>query len=313
MTTQRIAVIDLGTNTFHLLIVEASADGNIDILFSEKKASRIGKGGISQSIITEDAIVRAIENIRYFRQIINQYEPAKIYAMATSAFRNASNGTHVAQLIYEETGITIEIISGEREAEYIYYGVKLAVPLSMEPSLIVDIGGGSVEYIIGNNEKIFWKKSIEMGGQRLLDMFQKNDPITPEEIENLIQYFNITLLELDLAIHQYKPTTFIGSSGSFDTLSEMDIKHKGILYDLDKEKNYTLSSQSFNYFYQLLIRKNRAERMLIPGMIELRVDMIVVSSVLIHYILSKYNFPHIVTSTYAMKEGVIAQLISGKM
>jgi exopolyphosphatase/guanosine-5'-triphosphate,3'-diphosphate pyrophosphatase len=299
---QKFAIIDLGTNTFHLLIVE-----NNHITHRERIAVKIGMGGINKDVIPEDGIDRALEALKAFRLTIDKFAIIRIYAFGTSAFRNALNRNDVTNRIKQVANIEVDIISGDEEAEFIYIGVRAALDLGSNPNLIMDIGGGSVEFIIGNREKIFWQKSVEIGAQRLLEKFQKHDPITQQEIKELDQYFENTLVELLAAIHTHKPTTLVGSSGTFDTLSEIYCTQNSIAYaEDDKETPLTISS--FYSTYKELISKNRAERLLIPGMIEMRVDMIVVACCMIRYLLSKHTFNTIRVSTYALKEGVLASI-----
>jgi exopolyphosphatase/guanosine-5'-triphosphate,3'-diphosphate pyrophosphatase len=302
--TQKLAIIDMGTNTFHLLIAEWSGR-KYHITYREKLAVRIGQGGINQDIIQPDALERALNALGKFKYKINEDRIEKTFAFATSALRNASNAKLVVNKIKEVTGIDVTVISGEEEAELIYLGVRTAVPLGVEPSLIIDIGGGSVEFIIANENKSFWKRSYEIGGQRLLEKFQKTDPITPSEIDLLDDYFNEMLHDLFLATKNYNPTTLVGSSGTFDTLSDIHcIKNNITKTENDPETPLTI--ESFYNIYQELIIKNRTERMLIPGMIELRVDMIVVAVCLIRFILEKHPFKKIRVSSYALKEGVLS-------
>jgi exopolyphosphatase/guanosine-5'-triphosphate,3'-diphosphate pyrophosphatase len=311
MTKKRIAVIDLGTNTFHLLITEAS-DNEINTIYSEKVPVRIGKDGINQGFIAPDAYDRALSTMKLFREKTRLYHTDRIYATATSAFRNSRNGQELAQKIYDETGITITIISGDREAELIYFGVKEAIDLGEEKNLIVDIGGGSVEFILANKHSIFSKKSFEIGGQRLLEMFQKNDPISPEEIEGLNRYLTEQLRPLTDLMQTHHVTTLVGSSGSFDTLSDIDLQRKGGSGSVESRKEYELPIQDFETIYASLVEKDREARMLIPGMIELRVDMIVVAVVLIRFILQEYKIEKLRVSTYALKEGVVSRVLKGE-
>lgn len=224
----RIAIIDLGTNTFHLLIAEFS-NARFTMVHRERVAVKIGKGGINQGIIQEAAIHRAVNTLKDFRYKIDQFNVSTIYAFGTSALRNARNANEVVRAIKQTTDIDVHIISGDKEAEFIYLGVRWAVNLGNQPSLIIDIGGGSVEFIIGNETEILWKKSIEIGAQRLLEEFQKRDPITSEEILTLNNYFTHSLAELHDAIKTYQPITMVGSSGTFDTLSDIHCIEKNIL------------------------------------------------------------------------------------
>lgn len=303
---EKIAVIDLGTNTFHLLIASLG-DGKSTILHREKQAVKIGVGGINRGIITEGGIQRAVDCLRDFKKKLDEWKIIRVQAFGTSALRNATNGKEVIEKIKSETGIEINLISGDQEAEYIYYGVRSAMDLGDEKSLVVDIGGGSVEFIIGNRDKISWKQSFEIGAQRLLELYHKHDPITTEEVDQLNAHFEKFLDPLKVAIEKFNPITLAGSSGTFDTLSEIYCNKRGI--PIDREAGETpLTIPDFFKIYEELLSKNRIDRMGIPGMIEMRVDMIVVGSCLVNYLVRKYSFRNIRVSTYSLKEGVLATL-----
>lgn len=308
MKNRSLAVIDLGTNTFHLLITEVSPQGNYKIIFKEKVPVMIGKNGINHGIITEDAQQRAIMTLKSFRSIIDQKQVEQIYATATSAFRNAKNGKKLADKIKEETNIEVQIITGDQEAEYIFYGVNEALHLAEENALIIDIGGGSVEFIICNSHTVLWKQSFEIGAQRLLDQFHITDPISQEDVQALLQFFDQRLQDLDVACQQYQPQTLIGASGTFDTLSEIYAHKEGITLK-ESEAELPLTYQRFIEIHEEIIQKNREERLKIPGMVEMRVDMIVVASWLIHYVLQRYQITNIRVSAYALKEGLLRNVI----
>ncbi|HXA00411.1 MAG TPA: hypothetical protein VNW99_00380, partial [Cytophagaceae bacterium] len=174
MNPEKIAVLDLGTNTFNLLIAEKSEDG-MHTIHKEKTGVKLGKEGITKGFISAEAYERAINTVSHYKEVIDQYGVSKIVAVATSAFRNARNGYQLVKDIKEKTDIDVQTIAGEKEAELIYYGVKAAMDLGKSTSLLLDIGGGSVEFVICNNDKIFWKGSYEIGGQRLIDKFQNSD------------------------------------------------------------------------------------------------------------------------------------------
>jgi exopolyphosphatase/guanosine-5'-triphosphate,3'-diphosphate pyrophosphatase len=303
---QKLAIIDLGTNTFHLLIAEYD-NGRYAITHRERIAVKIGLGGINQNVIQEKGIERAVNALKNFKAIIDQYSVSKIFAFGTSALRNAHNANDVVEKIKLATTIDVRIISGDEEADFIYKGVNSAMDLGNEQSLIVDIGGGSVEFIIANQNEIFWKKSIEIGAQRLLEKFQKHDPILPSEIIDLDHHFETSLQELILNLKKLNPSTLVGSSGTFDTLSEIHCIRQSIPYH-EENSETSLTYESFHTLYKEFISKNRAERLLIQGMIEMRVDMIVVACCLIRFLLEQHSFRNLRVSTYSLKEGVLASL-----
>ena len=160
MEKNRIAILDLGTNTFHLLIASLS-DRHFEIIVKEKIPVKIGEGGINRAVISRGAKVRALSAVEKFKKIIEENAASEVMAFATSAIRSASNGTELLNDIYNATGIKAKIINGNQEAQYIFNGVRQAVDLGDTISLIMDIGGGSVEFIIGNVHTLLWKRSFE--------------------------------------------------------------------------------------------------------------------------------------------------------
>jgi exopolyphosphatase/guanosine-5'-triphosphate,3'-diphosphate pyrophosphatase len=303
---QKLAVIDLGTNTFHLMIAEINGRKN-HIIHTEKVAVKLGKAGINQDIIQEDAINRAIVTLQAFKSKMDHEGVTKIHAFGTSALRNATNASIVAERIKSSTAIGISIISGDEEAEMIYRGVNSALDLGNETSLIIDIGAGSVEFILANRTKTLWKRSLEIGGQRILELYKIHDPITPDEIQQLDKFFESSLAEVHDAIKLYPPITLIGSSGTFDTLSDLYCAENNV-FNSESDSETPLTIEYFHSVYHRLIKMNRTERMNMIGMIELRVDLIVVGCCLVRFILEKYKLNQIRVSRYSMKEGALAML-----
>ncbi len=308
---KKAAVIDMGTNTFHLLLVELNGK-EFKTIYKEKIAVKLGQGGITQNQITPEAEKRAVHTLGHFKNLIDGEAINQVFAFATSAVRNATNGPDFVHKVKEQLGIQIHVISGEEEAQLIYEGIHFSGALDEHPSLMMDIGGGSVEFIIGNAQKVFWKRSFEIGGQRLLDAFHYHDPILPEEVEKLELYCGEKLQPLLEAIATYQPSGFVGASGTFDTL--IDMYYATMLQcKLTGEHVFELPVNDFYQLFQLLVTKNRAERLLIPGMIAMRVDMIVVASCLIDFILQHVQVGSIRCSHYSLKEGAVSRMLSGEI
>lgn len=293
------AIIDLGTNTFHLLV-----SAGRKVLLEERRAVRIGMGGINSNTITADAEARAEACLKEYARLARLHGAEHIRAIGTSAFRNAANGVEVAFRLEAATGIPIRIISGEEEASLIWEGIRSGMDLGDQKNLLVDIGGGSVEFILADRHRIFWKKSIETGGQRLLERFTPDDPILPEQVKRIDDHLKDELKPLAEPLARYAPSDIIGSSGSFDTISEIHCHRTGLLYLPGPETPVTMSS--LISICDELIGKSRSDRMVIPGMIELRVDMIVVASILIRRVLAMHPFRQVRVSGYSLKEGIRA-------
>src|SRR5690606_5513159 len=194
----KIAIIDMGSNTFHLIIARVWAD-KWEVLYRTHEAVKIGRGGINNGTILPEAFDRALTAMRAFRDMADAYGVQEIYAYGTSAIRNARNGTDLARRIEVETGIRVNIIAGDEEASLIFAGVQAALKLD-RTSLVMDIGAGSVEFIVGSDAGVLWKKSFEIGAQRLVEKFQHHDPIIPDEIAAIDQYLSQALAPLSEAI-----------------------------------------------------------------------------------------------------------------
>lgn len=308
MEHQPLAVIDLGTNTFHLLIAIKDTTAGFTTLHAEQFVARIGKGGINQGIIADEAYQRALQALQHFRQKLDNYGVTadKVFATATSAIRNASNGKALIADIFAQTGIEVKVISGDEEAALIYLGVRAFMqPLGDENALILDIGGGSVECIICNKGGILWKQSFEIGAQRLLDKFMQSDPISVIAVMKLQEYLQEKLISLTNAVHQYAPQVLIGASGAFDTLAAIYQKKQSSVAKDIPANVMALTPEDFKEIYEELLIRNKQERLAIPGMLEMRVDMIVVASCLIDLILNQYGITKIRVSAYALKEGLL--------
>lgn len=309
MLQQRVAVIDLGTNTFHVLIAEVSELG-FNKLHSDKIPVKIGQGGISDGMITPDAQERAIAAIESIHKTLQQYKVPdnKTWVVATSAFRSAKNGKELAEEIEKRTGLVIQIINGDTEAEYIYQGAKAALDIGNTTSLIMDIGGGSVEFIVANQKRVFWKQSFEIGGQRLLDKFMRTDPITELDIQRMNIFLEEKLWGMSEVIFNYSPKVLIGCSGTFDTLAEInDARYPEGESLRSSPTEAAMDLDDFHEVYQALVWKNREQRLKIDGMAEMRVDMIVVAVCLVRFILDRYDLEHIRMSTYSLKEGLLSK------
>jgi exopolyphosphatase/guanosine-5'-triphosphate,3'-diphosphate pyrophosphatase len=304
----RIASIDLGTNTFNLLI--ADVDGkDLHIVHRDKRGVKLGRNGINRKTISADAWERGISTLADYAEEIKQFGPDRVAATATSAIRNADNGSAFIKEVYEKFGITIRIIDGKEEARLIYKGVCNAVPIGHEPVLIMDIGGGSIEFIIADNSGILWHNSFEAGASRLLELFNPSEPITTSEIQSIENHIEQQAAELFEMAQNYRLNTLIGSSGSFDALANMAsfILNGGPVSN--DSKFFEIPLRTYRHIHQILLQSTTEQRINIPGMDLIRVELIVIGSILIHHIINKLALNCMIQSSYAIKEGVIFDAI----
>ena len=300
----RIAVIDLGTNTFHLLIAEVVKQ-NFDILYKTNVPVKLGEGRINENMIIPTAFNRGIACLENFAETIKEFKVDQVKATATSAVRSSKNGKDFVEAVLKTCGILIEVISGDDEAELIYQGVKLSGAIK-QSSLIMDIGGGSVEFILCDTEKLIWKKSYNIGAARLAQHFFKSDPINDEDKNALLYHIQAELAALFEKCEHYKPKILIGSAGAFETFAELIIKRKNYPVDIATAKTYAFNYDEYIETAIELLNRNHSERAAMKGMIPLRVDMIVMATLITNYVLGRAKVNEIILSTYDLKMGSLA-------
>jgi exopolyphosphatase/guanosine-5'-triphosphate,3'-diphosphate pyrophosphatase len=307
----RIAVLDLGTNTFNLLIAEKSIQNKYTILHSSKKPVKLGEGGINRGEIIQAAFDRGIKAISDHHNTIRQFEVSKVYAFGTSGLRTATNGDLFLSEIEEITGIRVEIISGEYEAELIYFGVRQTIPGHNGKYLILDIGGGSNEFIIADNQKIYWKKSYKLGIARLLDKFKPSDPIKTDEIDLVCKYIRDEVSEIKTLAKEFGIDTLVGASGSFETFAAM-IEASDELIETQVAlfpQAVTISNADFYSLYEKLIHSTSNERAKMKGLEPMRIEMIVLACLFTKFIIEMLDIKVIIQSNFALKEGAVYQLL----
>lgn len=304
----RIAILDLGTNTFNILITEKHT-GNFHQIYRNKHAVGLGKGGIQKSFITPEAEQRAMDCLSDFNDIIKKHQVDTVKAFATSAVRSAKNGKEFVSKVYDQFQIDVDVISGDKEASLIWMGVQQAVNMNKEPSLIIDIGGGSIEFIIGNEDEIFWKESFNLGASRLLQQFAPENPIQTSTKEAIETHLDKALTSLWENANIYKPEILIGSSGSFDTLADLILNRFHHIESLQNATSYQYDMNEYHQVSDAILASTTEERKQMKGMIEMRVDMMVIATIIVNFILEKLDINKMTLSTYSLKEGVLKTLL----
>ncbi len=293
------AVIDLGTNTFHLLIVEGNGNGRLEEIYRKRIFVQLAEESITR--IGAGAFERGLTALREYREALDKHEVTNVRAFGTAALRRAENSVEFRAAIKKETGIEVEVIGGDEEAKLITEGVRLAIPMDEKPVLIMDIGGGSVEFIIANNEDVFWAQSFPVGVAVLFNDFHKNEPISPKEIANVRQFLDKKLASLKTALRAHHVDALVGASGTFDVLEAM-------LVDMKPHPLHAiLQAKDFYPIYEKIVSAGLDERLKINKLPAQRAQLIVVALVLIHYVLDLIEVEKIIVSMYAMKEGMLAE------
>lgn len=304
----RMAFIDLGSNTFNLLIAEIQADKSYEVLLQDKIGVGIGKNGMKNKQITPEAMDRGVNALQQFEKVMFAYDVQKCFAIGTSALRNANNSNVFVELVKEKTGIEIEIIDGNQEASFIYQGVHQEIK-NDQPILVMDIGGGSVEFIIGNGNEILCKQSLEIGGLRILEQFEISDPIKQSEQDKINHFFNEVLKPIQEAVQKYNPLQLVGASGSFDTIADIDSFTKTNNWSNSKE-TYIISQVAYKEIALTILKSTKEERMNIPGMIPLRLELMPLAILLINEVNQYIKNDSIMIARSSMKEGILMEQIN---
>jgi exopolyphosphatase/guanosine-5'-triphosphate,3'-diphosphate pyrophosphatase len=305
----RFAVIDLGTNTCNLLIANILSDNSFETLYDRKLPVKLGRGGIHKDILLPEAIERGISALQNHAETIQKYGVSQVTVIGTSALRGATNRNEFVERVKNLLGWKIEIIDGELEAELIFKGVKLSLPDGIGKYLILDIGGGSIEFILADDDNIIWKKSFNIGIARALELLQISDPAISSEILAFEQWFDKHLQELWRICEQYQPQTLVGCSGAFDTF--MDIHEKAIP-NLKIRGVSEFSIADYRVIHNRLVHSDRQTRSKMKGMDQMRVEMIVIASVFTNFILKRLRVKKLMHTHNSLKEGVMERLISEK-
>ena len=299
-----IGIIDLGSNTFHLLIAKVTSPQEFEEVYKEAFFVKLASEGIEK--IGDKPFQKGIEIMVHFAEKCKDLQVSEIKAIGTATLRRAENASFFIQQVYEKTGIEVAVISGDEEALLIAGGVHLAIPFIKEKVLIMDIGGGSVEFIISEGETIFWSKSFPLGISILYNYFHKKDPISEDEIDKLLQFLDESLVDLMAILRVHKVDHLVGASGTFDVLEDF-------LSDMSIKNKYA-STVSVAYVFPVLdeiIKKSLAERLEYKEIPETRAEMIVAAMVLIKFILTAGNFSSLTYSSFAMKEGILRKFMKG--
>ncbi len=301
MSKNRHAVIDLGSNTFHLLIVEKD---NIDGFFTvhkERIFTGLSEGGVDT--IAPESIQRGLAALHRFREVIGISDVNSLTVIGTASLRKANNRQVFISQGEEILGTRIRIIDGLAEAEYIFRGVMLLPGMDAGTKLIMDVGGGSTECILVCDGKKAWANSYPIGVGILHALFHKSDPISQREIEAMEMYIESHTADLSDAILWYKPELLVGASGSFEVLETMS----GGAISTDVPR--VILADTFYSLYSKITRATTAERTAMPGIPPDRVKLIVVGMVLKKYVFDLVSSPSILVSPFALKEGVISEMM----
>ena len=309
--TKRIAALDLGTNSFHALIVDIYPDASFRTIDKIKEMVLLAEDGF-ENRLSEEAIQRGIEALKKIGTLCEHQGVEKILAYATSAIREAENGGAFIQQIIDEVGIKPLAISGKMEAELIAHAVQHGIVLGDEKALLVDIGGGSVEFTIADGNQFYFSTSKKLGVARMTATYVDHDPIKDDEITALRKAYEKSLEDLKAAIRIHEPTMIVGSSGTMENISEIIAKRKDANTSVTINE-FEYSAEEFLELYNDFIGLSAKKRRKVKGLDSKRVDIINPGMVLVKYMIETFGIERFKTSSQALREGMILRYIKNEL
>ncbi|NNE55156.1 MAG: hypothetical protein HKN32_03980, partial [Flavobacteriales bacterium] len=285
---KRVAIIDCGTNTFNLLVADVSEEGDTTVIFKNKVPVKLAPS-TTTNLIGKNRFARGVDALHVHLNNVTNMGVEIVRVFATSAIRKSDNGQEFVDFVKANLGLQIETISGDEEADLIFKGVQASVSHLTEPFAIMDIGGGSVEFIIGSGTKKLWQKSVDVGVSRLKGQFPPEDPMAEGTVLELKKYIDVELLEVYNKLKEHHVAHLIGASGSFDTIQQIVAPQSsaadGAVDTQQQPKCQEISRPAFEELRDRLLSSTLAQRVEIRGMLPMRADMINYAMVLFDCVL----------------------------
>jgi exopolyphosphatase/guanosine-5'-triphosphate,3'-diphosphate pyrophosphatase len=305
----RLAAIDIGTNSLHMIVVRVRPDLSFEVIDREKEMVRLGAGGLDGKALTPEAMQAALQVLSKFRRLAESHTVDEIVAVATSAVREAENGGEFLKTVAVETGIRPRVISGTEEARLIHMAAAYGVGAAGEVLVVIDIGGGSVEITRGAGPTMENGRSFKLGVIRLTERFVKSDPISPREERKLVRHIDA---DVDEHIQRIKRAGFdrvVGTSGTILSLGAIAAGHLGRGGPATL-RNRRVSAKQLHRVRRTMTSLNLEKRVRVPGLEPRRADLSPAGAVLIDTLVRRLAADEITLCDLSLREGVVLDYIA---
>ena len=302
----RIAAIDIGTNSIHMIVVQVRPDLSFEVVDREKDMVRLGAGGLDGRNLTPTAMAAALQTLSKFRRLAESHKVDEIVAAATSATREAENGGDFIAEVDRQTGIRIRVISGTEEARLIHLAAGYGVDIGGTTAVVVDIGGGSVEVTLGTATQLTHARSFKTGVIRLTERYVQSDPLSGRDERRIIKHRN---REMGSYLDQIAARGFdrvIGTSGTILSLGTMAAGNDGRADDV---RNRRVSAKALHRLRKNIVESDIQERLRIPLMDPRRADLSVAGSVLFDTIIRRLGAEEFTLCDLALREGLVLDYV----
>jgi len=304
----RLAAIDIGTNSVHMIVVQVRPDFSFEVIDREKEMVRLGAGGLDGRALTPEAMHAALQVLSKFRRLAESHGVDEIVAAATSATREAENGGEFLHAITAETGIRPKVIPGTEEARLIHMAAAYGVGVPGEVAISVDIGGGSVEITRGTGPDVHRGQSFKLGVIRLTERFLKSDPIEPREERRLVKHIENELGEYLDAMASAGFDRVIGTSGTILSLGTIAAAESG--KPAANLRNRRVSAKQLHRIRKTLTTVDLERRLRVPGLDPRRADLAVAGAVLFDEIVRRLGAEEITLCDLSLREGLVLDYIA---
>jgi exopolyphosphatase/guanosine-5'-triphosphate,3'-diphosphate pyrophosphatase len=303
----RLAAIDIGTNSVHMIVVRVRPDFSFEVIDREKEMVRLGAGGLDGRKLTRAAQVAALQALSKFERIARSHQVDEILAAATSATREAENGGSFLAAIEQQTGIRARIITGTEEARLIHLAAVYGVD-TPTAAVVIDIGGGSVEITLGSGREVKFARSFKIGVIRLTERFVAADPISRRDERKMVKFIGE---QVDRYIGHVVKEGFdrlIGTSGTILSLGTVaTAMERGTLPE--EVRNLRVSAKSLKRLRKSVTRLSIEERLALPGLDPRRADLVTAGAVLLDALIGKLGAKEITLCDLALREGLVLDYI----
>jgi len=305
----RIAAIDIGTNSLHMIVVRVRPDLSFEVIDREKEMVRLGAGGLDGRALTPEAMHAALQVMSKFRRLAESHRVDEIIAAATSATREAENGGEFLDAITQKTGIHPRVISGTEEARLIHLAAVYGVSIPGDAAVVVDIGGGSVEITRGTGLDVDTGRSFKLGVIRLTERFVKSDPIEPRDERRMLKHINAEIGEYLDQIAAAGFDRVIGTSGTILSLGAIVSVQQGRPSGAP-QRNRRVSAKQLHRVRKELLALNLEKRLRVPGLEPRRADLAVAGAVLLDTIVRRLGAPELTLCDLSLREGLVLDYIA---
>lgn len=307
----RIAALDLGSNSFHLLVADVHPDGTFTAVAREKEMLRLGDEVARHGRITPATAERAIGAVRRQKRLADGLGAQEVIARATSAIRTAANGSDLVDRIEAETGVDVEVISGHEEARLVFAAVRASVVIDPPPALCLDVGGGSVEIMIGDAAGLRWSTSVPLGVGRLTAELVETDPPAKADRRRLDERVRSTLAPLADEVRARRPGMAVGTSGTLNDLVRMAVARRAGADALPASTNALRATRAdVEALHERIMAAKAAERRRMPGLDEQRrAELLPAGSTILVVAMDVFELDAISVSDWALREGIVLDAV----